>query len=176
MVRCQRCRLDCAETDGPLSDHSDGRDPATCPVCRLEQSAPDETLPQAVYRRARLVLGFETSSTVRARLVDIVAPEPDSREEVAEGATSTLRVDRLRRIGEVLGLRAQEAERLTARELRQYVVDAVDVDASPASSFRKETLVEVTVHVADAVTPPAERGTDGECPEHDSREEVDLPP
>lgn len=175
MVRCQRCRLDCDETDGPLSSGHDGRNPTLCPVCRLEQSSPTETLSPAVYRRARLHLGFETSATVRSRLVDAVEPEPGA-ESIAGGTTSTLRVDGLRRLGEILGLRSQKAERLTARELRQYVADAVDVDDSPASSFRKETLVEVTVHVADAVTPPTDRESDEERPETDSREGVDLPP
>ncbi|SEO83048.1 hypothetical protein SAMN04487948_105369 [Halogranum amylolyticum] len=175
MVRCQRCRLDCVETDGPLSGGGDGREPTLCPVCRLERSSPDVTLPPAIYRRARLLLGFETSATVRSRLVDAVEPET-APESVAGGAATTLRVDRLRRIGRVLGLQAQEAEQLTARELRQYVVDAADVDDSPASSFRKETLVEVTVHVADAVAPTADRGTDGEHRSPDSREEFDLSP
>ena len=124
-----------------------------CPICILRRAPPEESLPDWVHRSARTALSFDATDDLCVRIRSALR-SADGDEGDAPDA-GPLRKSDLERLVRKLDA-PTDPEGRTNRELRSRVADAVDADVSPASSFRKDALVEVTLRALERACPPTE--------------------
>lgn len=116
-----------------------------CPLCLLERMSSDSEATEDVESMVRTALAFQTTGEIRRRIVSL-ADDAEATER-----TGALRSDELRAVARTLD--TGTFEDLTNRELRAVIAERADVEVTPASSFRKDELVEVLVSMLRAVNP-----------------------
>ncbi len=120
-----------------------------CPVCILRRAPPAASLPDWVRRSARTALSFDATGDLRARIRRAVRSDGGDADDPAGDDTAYLRHSDLERLVRALDAADGSVEERTNRELRSRVVDAVGVDDSPASTFRKDALVDIALRVLE---------------------------
>lgn len=157
MPVCPQCGATYFVAAEATSDAHARRTGTQCPVCVLRRAPPEESLPDWVYRSARTALSFDSTDDLCVRIRTALRSEGDADADAAPDADDgPLRKRDLERLVRSLEDSPDPVAGQTNRELRARIADAVGADVSPASSFRKDTLVDVTLCVLERARPPTE--------------------